>query len=308
MRVCLPFSPDRLVDVPDVFEYTVADATQGWSAAAAQAEFYVPAYRFDRRPIDVIADMPDLTVVQTLTAGYEHFLPIPDGVTLCNATGVHDAATSELAMGLMIAAQRDFSTIFEGMRRHTWTQAMTSSLADKRVLVVGAGAIARALQRRLDGFECAVTLVGRSAREGVHAWAELSTLLPEADIVVLLVPLTDETRGMVDKEFLAAMPDGGLLVNVARGGVVVTDDLLAELGAGRLRAALDVTDPEPLPSDHPLWGAPGVIISHHRGGASEAMWPRAHRLVAAQLQRIADGRPLLNVVAGTGQTSLSAGA
>ena len=120
--------------------------------------------------------------------------------------------------------------------------------------------------------------------------------MPESDIVVLVVPLTDETRGMVDEEFLAAMPDGALLVNVARGGVVVTADLLAELQTGRLRAALDVTDPEPLPSGHPLWSAPGVIISHHRGGASEAMWPRVYRLVADQLRRLAQGRPLLNVV------------
>lgn len=299
MLVCLPFPPDRLTGVPDVYEYVVADATEEWPQEAAEAELYVPSYRFDPRPIEVIAQMPNLRVVQTLTAGYDHFLPIQDGVVLCNAAGVHDAATSELAVGLMIAAQRDFGSIFEGIQQHRWTQQMTSSLADKRVLVIGAGSIARALQRRLDGFECQVTLVGRSAREGVCAIAELPSLLPESDIVVLLVPLTDETRGMVDRRFLAALPDGALLVNVARGPVVVADDLLAELAGGRLRAALDVTDPEPLPSDHPLWAVPGVIISHHRGGASEAMWPRAYRLLSEQLQRLADGRPLLNVVAGT---------
>ncbi len=267
----------------------------------------MPSYRFARRPIEVIASMPNLRVVQTLTAGYDHFLPIQDGVLLCNAAGVHDAATSELAVGLMIAAQRDFSSVFDGMRRHTWTQEMTSSLADKRVLVIGAGSIAQALRRRLDGFECEVTLVGRTARAGVRAVADLASLVAESDIVVVLVPLTDETRGMVDKELLASMPDGALLVNVARGPVVVTDDLLAELQTGRLRAALDVTDPEPLPSDHPLWRTPGVIISHHRGGAAEAMWPRAYRLVAEQLRRLAEGRPLLNVVAGK-ETELSADA
>jgi len=296
MLVCLPFSPDELDGVPDVFEYVVADATQNWPAEAAQAEFYVPSYRFDRRPIQVVATMPNLSVVQTLTAGFDHFLPMREGVTLCNATGVHDAATSELAVGLMIAAQRDLASIFEGQRRQTWTQHMTSSLADRSVLVVGAGSIGRAIKRRLEGFECGVTLVGRRAREDVRATIELPALLPESDIVVLVVPLTDETRGMVDKEFLAAMRDGALLVNVARGGVVVTADLLAELQTGRLRAALDVTDPEPLPSGHPLWSAPGVIISHHRGGASEAMWPRVYRLVADQLRRLAQGRPLLNVV------------
>lgn len=298
MLVCLPFGPDRLPDVPDVFDYIVADATKEWPSAADDAEFYVPTYRFDRRPVQVVEQLPRLAVLQTLTAGYEQFLPIRDGVTLCNAAGVHDAATSELAVGLMIAAQRDFWTMFEGMQRQAWTPQMTSSVADKHVLVLGAGSIARALKRRLDGFECTVTLVGRTAREGVHATSELPALLPEADIVVVLVPLTDETRGMVDEEFLAAMPDGALLVNVARGAVVVTDALLTELRTRRLRAALDVTDPEPLPSDHPLWRAPGVIISHHRGGASEAMWPRAYGLVAEQLRRLAEGRPLLNVVAG----------
>lgn len=303
MRVCLPFSPDLLGDVPAGFDYVVADATESWPAEASDAELYVPSYRFDSRPIDVIATMPHLRVVQTLTAGFEHFLPVPAGVTLCNATGVHDAATSELAVGLMIAAQRDFATVYDGMLTHTWDQRMTRSVADQRVLIIGAGAIGRAIERRLAGFECTVELVGRRARDGVHGVAELADLLPHADIVVLITPLTEETRGLADAAFLAAMPDGALLVNVARGAVVVTDALLSELRAGRLRAALDVTDPEPLPPDHPLWTAPGLIVSHHRGGASSAMWPRAYRLVAEQLRRLADGRPLLNVVAGAERLS-----
>ncbi len=140
--------------------------------------------------------------------------------------------------------------------------------------------------------------MGRTAREGVRGIADLPALLPESDIVVLIIPLTDETRGLVDEAFLAAMPGGALVVNMARGAIVVTDALVVELQSGRLRAALDVTDPEPLPTGHPLWSAPGVIISHHRGGASSAMWPRAHRLVSYQLRRLADGRPLRNVVAG----------
>jgi phosphoglycerate dehydrogenase-like enzyme len=285
-----------LEGVPDVFDYVEADATQDWTTEADQAEFYVPSYRFDPRPLRVIDTMPRRQVIQTLTAGVDSFLPVREGVTLCNAAGVHDAATSELAVGLMIAAQRDFASIFEGQRTHVWTQHMTSSLADQRVVVVGAGSIARALQRRLAGFECEVTLVGRTARAGVRAVRELPALVADSDIVVLLVPLTDETRGMVDRALLQAIPDGGLIVNVARGAVVVTDDLLAEVQRGRLRAALDVTDPEPLPPDHPLWSAPGVIISHHRGGAAASMWPRAYRLVSAQLTRLAENRPLLNVV------------
>jgi phosphoglycerate dehydrogenase-like enzyme len=132
----------------------------------------------------------------------------------------------------------------------------------------------------------------------VHPIAELPSLLPDADVVILIVPLTQDTRGLVDAGFLARMKDGALLVNVARGPVVDTDALLAELTAGRLSAAVDVTDPEPLPADHPLWDAPNLLVSPHVGGASSAMWPRAHRLVRDQLHRFAGGDPLANVMAG----------
>ncbi len=170
--------------------------------------------------------------------------------------------------------------------------------ADRRVLVVGYGAIGAAIEARLRAFECEVVRVARTARDGVHAIAELPELLPTADVVILIVPLTSETRGLVDAGFLAAMKQDALLVNLARGAVVVTDDLLAALHDGRVRAALDVTDPEPLPADHPLWDAPGVLISPHAGGASTAMWPRAHRLVREQLARFVAGEPLVNVMTG----------
>jgi phosphoglycerate dehydrogenase-like enzyme len=244
-----------------------------------------------------MADMPRLEVVQTLTAGYEHLEPsLPAGVTLCNATRVHHTATAELAVGLMISAQRRLPEHVRAQDKKIWDQQMSSSLADRRVLVVGAGNIGRAIQQRLAGFECETTLVGRTRRDDIRGMEELDQLLPTSDIVVLIVPLTDDTRGLVDAAFLAALPDGALIVNVARGAVVVTDDLLKELQAGRLRAALDVTDPEPLPSEHPLWSAPGVIITPHVGGASSAMWPRSYALVSEQLRRVAAGEPLLNVV------------
>jgi phosphoglycerate dehydrogenase-like enzyme len=217
-------------------------------------------------------------------------------VTVCNAAGVHDAATSELVVGLMIGAQRRLADLVRAQDRGEWDQRMAGAVADRKVLVIGAGNIGQAVRRRLDGFECDVTLVGRSARDGIRAMKELPDLLPAADVVVLIVPITDETRGMVDARFLRAMKDGALLVNVARGPVVVTDDLLAEVSTGRLRAALDVTDPEPLPADHPLWHAPGVVITPHIGGASDALWPRAYRLVAEQLRRTAADEPLLNQV------------
>jgi phosphoglycerate dehydrogenase-like enzyme len=297
VKVFLPFPASELTDVPDAFDIEVVNATQGVPPSVADVEIYVPAYEFSPVVVDVIADMPRLRVVQTLTAGVDHIrAAVPDGVTLCNAAGVHDAATSELAVGLMISAERRLAELALAQRDRRWDQAMASSLADRRVLVIGAGHIGAAITRRLDGFECDVTVVGRTAREGVRGVDELPELLPRAEIVVLIVPLTEQTAGMVDAKFLAQMPDRALLVNVARGPIVDTDALVAETSSGRLRAALDVTDPEPLPSEHPLWSIPGVIITPHVGGASSALWPRAYRLVSDQLRRLADGRPLLNVV------------
>jgi phosphoglycerate dehydrogenase-like enzyme len=297
VKVYLPFPASALTEVPEGFDIEVVNATTGVPSSVSEVEFYVPAYEFDRAVVDVIAQMPRLQVVQTLTAGVDHIRPaVPDGVTLCNAAGVHDAATSELAVALMISAERRLAELAVAQRERRWDQSMASSLADRRVLVIGAGNIGNAISRRLDGFECDVTLVGRTARDGVRGADDLPQLLPHADIVVLIIPLTEQTAGMVDADFLARMPDGALLVNVARGRIVDTDALVAETSSGRLRAALDVTEPEPLPPDHPLWSTPGVIITPHVGGASTALWPRAYRLVSEQLQRLADGRPLLNVV------------
>ena len=164
---------------------------------------------------------------------------------------------------------------------------------------MGHGAVGQAVEDRLRPFETTVTRVARTARDGVHGIDELPRLLPTADVVVLLVPLTDETRGLVDAGFLAAMKDGALLVNLARGPVVDTEALVAALHTERITAALDVVDPEPLPADSPLWDAPGLLVSPHVGGMSSAMWPRAHRLVRDQLHRWAAGEPLWNVMTGS---------
>ena len=248
-----------------------------------------------------LAEVPSLRVVQTLSAGYEDVLPhVPEGVLLANGAGIHDTSTAELAVGLAIAALRGLGDFARAMPRGEWLPATRPALADRRVLLVGAGRIASAIADRLAPFEVEVTRVGTRARDDdrghVHANDELPGLLPRHEVVVLVCPLTDETRGMVDAAFLAALPDGALVVNVARGAVVVTDDLLAELSSGRLRAALDVTDPEPLPPDHPLWQAPNVLISPHVGGDTTAFPPRARALLKDQLGRFAAGRPLLNVV------------
>jgi phosphoglycerate dehydrogenase-like enzyme len=245
----------------------------------------------------VISHLPNLQVVQLLTAGYESALPfMRPGVTLCNAAGVHDASTAELAVGLILASLRGIDDFARAMPQGQWRHGRRESLADKRIVVLGAGGVGRAIGRRLAPFEVDVSLVGRKARADVLASDALPTVLPSADIVVLAVPLSAETTGLVGDAFLTAMPAGSLLVNVSRGAVVDTDALVAHTGSGRIRAALDVTDPEPLPPNHPLWRIPGVLISPHVGGNSSAFLPRARALVARQLDQWAGGEPLQHVV------------
>lgn len=268
----------------------------------AEVELYVAPYMGPATDLRLIERMPRLRVVQTLTAGVDGFWPfVPDHVALHNAVGVHDSSTAELAIGLLIARLRRIDEFARAMPAGEWLAGPTLALADRRVMVVGWGPIGRAIAARLEPFEVDIVRVSRTARPAheppVHGFDELPSLLPTVDAVILIVPQTEATVGMVDAAFLAAMRDGAVLVNVARGPIVDTDALLAELHAGRLHAALDVTDPEPLPPGHPLWRAPHVLISPHVGGNSAAFLPRARRLVAAQLARWAGGEPLVNEVA-----------
>jgi phosphoglycerate dehydrogenase-like enzyme len=255
---------------------------------------------------DALPRMPSVRVLQLQSAGYEHYADdVPEGVLLANAAGVHDASTAELALALTLASQRALPQHVRDQDRGHWPELTTGpSLADRRVLVLGYGRIGRAIVRRLLPFEVEVTVVASRARDGdelvetVHGIDELPGLAAQADVVIVIVPLTDATRGLVDAGLLARLPDDALVVNVARGGVVVTDDLVAECANGRLRAALDVTDPEPLPADHPLWSTPGVLLTPHVGGATTAMRPRALELVRRQAAALRDGQQPLNVVVG----------
>ncbi|VXB30451.1 2-hydroxyacid dehydrogenase [Nocardioides sp. AX2bis] len=297
--VWLPFDPSELGDVPAGLRYEVVPTLDEVPASVGEVELVVTPYDLGDQLGEAVKGMERLRVVQTLTAGVDAVrASVPADVTLCNGRGIHDTSTAELAFLLVLAGLRDLPRFVRAQDRREWSPAWRGALAGKRVAVVGAGSIASALQRRLEAFEAEVTMVGRTAREGVRATDELPSLLPEQDVVVLLVPLTDATRGLVDADFLAALPDGALLVNVARGAVVDTDALLAELGTGRLRAALDVFETEPLPDDSPLWDARGLILTPHVGGLSDAMWPRAYRLVREQLERFAAGEPLENVMDG----------
>ena len=270
------------------------------SQEARGSTVWVPPFLATLDVPGVLAQLPQLDVIQLLSAGAERFVEhVPDGVILCNARGAHSGATAEWIVAAMLASIRQFPRFLGAQARGEWDNPWNAELAGRRVLVVGAGDIGTAVGRRLQGFEVDVTYVARSAREGVSAVSELPDLLGQHDIVVLLVPMTSETRGMVDSDFLAAMPDGTLLVNAARGPVVHTDALLAELTSQRLHAALDVTDPEPLPSGHPLWSAPNLLLTPHIAGSVPRAGERALAVVTAQLERLLAGQPLQNVVSGT---------
>jgi phosphoglycerate dehydrogenase-like enzyme len=308
MRVLLPYADraeaeQRLAGLPAGVEVDCYRADgDPWPAALADVELFVlPYLKSAEEVLGRVGEMTSLRVIQTLTAGVENFLPlVPDGVALCNAAGVHDASTAELALALALASGRRLDDYARAQTSGRWAPQLGTSLADRRVLIVGYGRIGAAIERRLSGFEVAsVARVARRARSGdveVQPVTELHRMLREADVVFVIAPLTAETAGLIDAQALAALPDGALLVNVARGRLVDTDALVAETSSGRIRAALDVTEPEPLPPDHPLWQVPGVLISPHVGGASTAFFPRADRLVAAQLRRFAAGEELENRV------------
>ncbi|WP_177154438.1 2-hydroxyacid dehydrogenase [Actinosynnema pretiosum] len=266
---------------------------------ARTAEVLVPRFLQGSDPREVLAQLPNLRLVQLLSAGVERFLGlVPDGVLLSTCRGAHGGSTAEWAVGALLSLYRDFPVFQRLADAGRWEHHVTETLQDKRVLVVGAGDLGRQLQRRVEPFDATTTLVGRTAREGVRAMSELPDLLPHHDVVVLVVPLTSETDGMVDAEFLARMPDGAVLVNAARGRVMDTDALVAELVSGRLRAALDVTEPEPLPQGHPLWTAPGLFLTPHVAGSCTGHTERAYAVVRAEVERFARGEQPANVVNG----------
>ncbi|QHA09913.1 dihydrofolate reductase [Streptomyces broussonetiae] len=317
----LPIPPKEIEGLPEGPRYLFwdggEDGEQEFPGDPADCAVYVVPYM---KPLPVrvrpLEHLTHVRLIQTLTAGVDDITgrldAIVPGVALCNARGVHEASTAELALTLTLASLRGIPGFVRAQQERRWESGFHPALADKNVLIVGYGSIGAAIEDRLTPFE--VARVARIAREGrttargpVHPFADVLSLLPDADVVIVSTPLTQATHHLVDAGFLARMKDGALLVNVARGPVVDTEALLAELNSGRISAALDVTDPEPLPSDHPLWQAPGVLISPHVGGPSSAFRPRAERLLADQLHRFVNREPLRNVILTTGAETAGAG-
>jgi len=274
--------------------------TDGFIPAESQfteIEFYAPSYLGGVKTLEIIPMMKNLKVVHYNQAGYEDILPhIPEGVTLCNASGLHDVSTSELAIGLAIASRRGFSEFMDNQKNGVWHRTRKPALADSHVGIVGYGHIGKRIASLLEMFETKVTAFTRSGSDGAVKISEFDTYLPTLDVIILILPLTAESRNFMCADRIKQMKDGATLVNVARGAIVDTDALVAELKTGRITAGLDVTDPEPLPAGHALWSAPNVIITPHVGGDSGAFEPRARKMVQEQLSRLAAKQPLLNQI------------
>jgi phosphoglycerate dehydrogenase-like enzyme len=265
--------------------------------SAGRVEVVVLPFGLPAARMPVLAKLPRLRLVQLISAGADSVIPhVPPGVTLCCARGAHDASVAEWIMAMILAQVRQLPGFMAAQQAGAWEFTLVEPLAGRTVLIVGYGSIGQAVERRLAPFDVVVERIARHPRPGVHGIGDLPSKLPGADIVVLLVPLTAATEGLADARFLGLMRDHALLVNAARGPIVDTGALLAELRSGRLRAALDVTDPEPLPAGHPLWSAPGVLLTPHVAGGTTAARPRIAAVVRDQLARYAAGRPLLHVV------------
>jgi phosphoglycerate dehydrogenase-like enzyme len=282
---------------PDV---TVLEWDLAGEAPQPQIDIVVPPYMGGTQMLRNL-EAVNTELVQSQSIGYDGVADVlPPGMVFANATGVHETSTAELVLAMVLASQREFPRLLRNQQQGIWETKPTASLADRRVLIVGYGGVGKAIEQRLLPFETTVTRVASTTRTDekgvVHGIAELPALLPDHDIVIVGVPLSDATRHLIDDAFLAAMPDGALLVNVARGPVADTEALVRHTGSGRIRAALDVTDTQPLPREHPLWKTPGVIITPHVGGASSAMRPRMGRLIQQQIDLMLAGEPAVNVV------------
>ena len=285
------------LNVPSKFKRLSPTTTPIESSDLSEITFYVPTYMGGRPALELTKKMPNLKILQMPNAGFDDALEfVRDGMTLCNGKSIHDDSTAELAVGLTIASLRGFPDFVRNQDKSSWVHVKNKSINDRKIGIIGFGSIGTTIAKMLSGFAVEIIPFTQSGRDKTIAISDLDKHLPSLDVVILILPLTAESRNLFDARRLALMKDGALLVNVARGPIVNTNALVAELNTGRITAAVDVTDPEPLPSDHPLWRAKGVLISPHVGGNTTAFEKRARKLIESQLNLLAEGKPLNNVI------------
>ncbi len=294
------------LNVPSKFKRLSPATNPAETSDLSEVTFYVPTYLGGRPALELTKKMPNLKVLQVPNAGYDDAMEfLRPGITLCNGRGIHDDSTAELAVGLTIASLRGFATFVRDQDKGEWVNKNYDSINDRKIGIVGFGSIGSTIARMLSGFSVEIVAFTQSGRDNTIAITDLDKHLPSLDVVILILPLTKESKHLFDARRLALMKDGALLVNVARGPIVDTDALVKELNSGRITAGLDVTDPEPLPKGHPLWSAKGVLISPHVGGNSSAFEKRARRLIESQLNLLAQGKPLNNVIVAGNQANTS---
>jgi phosphoglycerate dehydrogenase-like enzyme len=299
--VCLPDTPERvhLGELPANVDVRLVPSDPEPVPDLDDVDLVVPLMRIREPLLELLAGRPvRLRVIQTLSAGVDWLVGrVPEHVMVCNARGVYDAPLAEWVVGAILAMQRGLVQSRDAQARGDWETIEPPELSGTRVVILGLGSIGTAIADRLRPFGVELIGVGRTARDGVRGLADLDEVLRDAEILVNILPLTGETTGLVDARRLGLLPDGALVVNAGRGRTIETAALVDELRAGRLRAALDVTDPEPLPPDHPLGGLPNVLITPHMAGDSPGSTIRAFELAGDQVRRFAAGEPLINEVA-----------
>jgi phosphoglycerate dehydrogenase-like enzyme len=285
----------------------------------AEIDVWIPD-PFPTRAMRAWPRLRGVKLIISMLAGTEWIPPLAGPhVTICNAQGAHNIATAEWVIAAIMAMLKYFPLYIDVQRSGVWKRrfdapphyaaitgdatpfhppVMLEELAGKRVLLVGYGEIGKEIEQMLAPFRVELTRVARSARREpkVHAATEIDALIPSADIIILIVPATDETRGLIGPAQFALMRQGALLVNAARGPVVYTDALVEALKAGKIRAAIDVTDPEPLPEGHPLWSCPNLLITPHVAASSPQFAANALRIAADEVRRYISGEPLCHVI------------
>ena len=285
----------------DVDLVVFSDAERSAKLSRDDVDVVVLPYLDSGPTIELLDELPNLRLVITQTTGFDPVSHLPErGIQVATASGVHTGGTAELALALTLASLRGIDDAVRSQVSRVWEHHRYRSLQDRRVMIIGVGEIGSAIADRFDPFEVQLTRVASTAREDergkIHGVDELPKLLPHSGVVVLITPLNEGTHHLVDEKFLSQLPDNALIVNVARGKVVDTDALVAELATGRLHAALDVTDPEPLPRNHALWGTPNTLITPHVGGDTSAFEPRVVKILAEQVRRINDGQQPVNLI------------